>query len=137
MPGSPFMTSILLIEDDPLLGAMIREMLELEAYDVVWLRSGLPVRRIVAEGVRPDLILTDIVMPDMDGLETMQLLRDTCPEIPLVAMSAEAGAGYLKLASRLGALAVLQKPFTQDVLRDTIKRLLQLKVPKQAAGIEP
>jgi CheY-like chemotaxis protein len=118
------MKTLLLIEDDPLLGAMIREMLESEEYRVTWLRSGVPVRRVVTQGSLPDLILTDIVMPDMDGLETIQFLRGVCPNVPLVAMSAEAGAGYLKLASRMGALAVLQKPFTQETLRATIRRLL-------------
>jgi two-component system, cell cycle sensor histidine kinase and response regulator CckA len=118
------MKSILLIEDDPLLGAMIREMLEGVEYRVTWLRSGVPVRRIVAQEPLPDLILTDIVMPDMDGLETIQFLRDTCPNVLLVAMSAESGAGYLKLATRMGAMAVLHKPFTQKVLLETIAGLL-------------
>ena len=117
-------TTVLLIEDDPLLGAMIREMLETDAYQVTWLRSGVPVRRMMAQGQRPDLIITDIVMPDMDGLETIQFLRDSCPEIPLVAMSAEAGSGYLTLASRMGASAVLQKPFTQEALFAVVAELL-------------
>lgn len=118
------MTAILLIEDDPLLGAMIREMLENERFQVTWVRSGVPVRRMIAQEPFPDLILTDILMPDMDGLETIQHIRETRPEIPLIAMSAEVNAGYLTLASRMGALAVLQKPFTQQVLLDTITGLL-------------
>lgn len=118
------MTVILLIEDDPLLGAMVREMLENKQFNVTWVRSGVPVRRIITQEPHPDLILTDIIMPDMDGLETIQYIRATRPEIPLIAMSAEANAGYLELASRMGALAVLQKPFTQEVLFDTIAGLL-------------
>jgi CheY-like chemotaxis protein len=116
------MSDILLIEDDPLLGAMIREMLGKKDHRVTWVRSGIPVRRLLTEGTRPELIITDIVMPDMDGLEIIQFIRDTCPGIPLVAMSAEAGSGYLTLASRMGALAVLQKPFTQEVLLETVAR---------------
>ncbi len=119
------MTDILLIEDDPLLGAMVREMLETKGHSITWLRSGIPVRRILAEGTRPQLIVTDIVMPDMDGLETIQYIRETCPDIPLVAMSAEAGSGYLALASRMGAMAVLEKPFTQAVLLETVSTLLK------------
>lgn len=118
------MTTILLIEDDPLLGAMIREMLENEGFQVTWVRSGVPVRRLIAQEPFPELILTDILMPDMDGLETIQYIREARPEIPLIAMSAEANAGYLTLASRMGALAVLQKPFTQQVLLETIAGLL-------------
>jgi CheY-like chemotaxis protein len=121
------MANILLIEDDPLLGAMIREMLEIDAYQVTWLHSGVPVKRLISQGPRPDLIITDIVMPDMDGLEIIQFLRDTCPEIPLVAMSAETGSGYLALASRMGAAAILRKPFTREILFSTVAGVLNPK----------
>lgn len=118
------MTSILLIEDDPLLGAMIREMLESREYEVNWVHSGISARRLVVQNYRPDVVLTDILMPDMDGLETIQFLHKACPEVPVIAMSAQAASGYLTLASRMGALAVLQKPFSQEVLFGTIQRLL-------------
>jgi two-component system response regulator PfeR len=118
------MTTILLIEDDPLLGAMIREMLENNRFTVDWVRSGVPVRRIATQEPGPDLILTDILMPDMDGLETIHFLRGTRPDIPLIAMSAEANANYLTLATRMGAQAVLQKPFTQERLLEAIAGLL-------------
>ena len=120
------MTTILLIEDDPLLGAMIREMLENNLFSVTWVRSGVPVRRMIHQEPRPDLILTDIVMPDMDGLETIHFIRETRPEIPLVAMSGEGNASYLTLASRMGVQAVLQKPFTQEILLSTLAGLLDL-----------
>jgi two-component system response regulator PfeR len=118
------MTTILLIEDDPLLGAMIREMLEDKRYSVTWVRSGVPVRRLITQDPPPDLILTDIIMPDMDGLETIQYIRATRPEIPLIAMSAQTNAGYLTLAARMGAMAVLEKPFTQERLYDAIAEVM-------------
>jgi CheY-like chemotaxis protein len=119
------MTAILLIEDDPLLGAMIREMLENHEFCVTWVRSGVPVRRLITQEPSPDLILTDIIMPDMDGLETIHFIRETRPEIPLIAMSAEVNAGYLALATRIGAQAVLQKPFTQKTLLDTLAGVMK------------
>ena len=119
------MTAILLIEDDPLLGAMIREMLENHGFSVTWLRSGVPVRRMITQEPSPDLILTDIIMPDMDGLETIHFIRETRPDIPLVAMSAEVNAGYLALATRMGARAVLQKPFTVKTLLETLASSLE------------
>lgn len=118
------MTAILIIEDDPLLGAMLREMVEQKGYEVSWIRSGAAVRQMVGRDCAPDLILTDIVMPDMDGLETIQYLRRLHPEIPLIAMSGAPNAGYLALASRMGAKAVLQKPFRQEALFEAIQRLL-------------
>ena len=118
------MTAILLIEDDPLLGAMIREMLEMRTFKVTWLRSGLSVRKVLGQEPLPDVILTDIIMPDMDGLETIHCIRETCPDLPLIAMSAEANGNYLALAARMGAVAVLPKPFTPEQLFGTIERLV-------------
>ena len=118
------MTAILLIEDDPLLGAMLREMIELRGFEVSWIRSGVAARQLVGQDTVPDLVLTDIVMPDMDGLETLQYIQNIRPDVPVVAMSGSAHGGYLRLASRMGAKAVLQKPFDQDTLFEVLGRFL-------------
>lgn len=122
------MTFILLIEDDPLLGAMIREMLETRDFEVSWVRNGVPVRRMLETGPHPELVLTDILMPEMDGFETLQLLREFCPGVPVIAMSAETTSGYLALARRMGALAVLQKPFSPAELFSAIGMAIEAAI---------
>ncbi|MES2696217.1 MAG: response regulator, partial [Verrucomicrobiota bacterium] len=78
--------------------------------------------RALASG-QIDLVLTDLLMPDRDGLEVITALRVNQPTLPVVAMS---GGGelpatlYLKLARQLGAKAILEKPFTNEQLLMTI-----------------
>ena len=72
-----------------------------------------------------DLVITDIVMPEMDGLETLIELRKHYPTLTVIAMSGGGRVGnmdFLGSAEKLGASAVLHKPFTLDVLTAAIDR---------------
>jgi len=76
----------------------------------------------------PDLVLTDIIMPDKEGLETIQELLEICPTLKIVAMSGGGKFGpdsYLPLAQKLGAKAALQKPFMREDLINTITQVLE------------
>lgn len=79
-------------------------------------------------GALVDLILTDIIMPGMDGYEGIQRIKATWPDVPVIAMSAGAGDnardGTLLKARNVGADAILQKPFSIDLLDDKIAYLL-------------
>ena len=75
----------------------------------------------------PDLVLTDILMPDKEGLETIQELLALHPKLKIVAMSGGGKFGpdsYLVLAQKLGAKATLQKPFMREELINTIRDVL-------------
>lgn len=120
------MTRILLIDDDDLSRSAVEKMLE---------RAGLEVRstgesREALESYRrdrPDLVVTDLIMPDVDGLELIQQLRQVDPTVRILAIS---GGGrvqaeeYLSVARKFGALEVLSKPFTGQELRQAVERAL-------------
>jgi CheY-like chemotaxis protein len=75
----------------------------------------------------PDLVITDIVMPDMEGLEVIRELRQTDPDIKIIAMSGggiAAAEQYLALARTFGAGSVLDKPFTQEQLLTVVAEAL-------------
>jgi len=78
-----------------------------------------------------DLILTDIIMPGMDGYEGIRRIKHNWPHVPIIAMSAGAGEGRrdgtLLKARNIGADAILKKPFTIDLLIDKIEYLLSNK----------
>ncbi|MCW8916530.1 MAG: response regulator [Magnetovibrio sp.] len=74
-----------------------------------------------------DLIITDIIMPERDGLEVIQEVKERYPHIPLIAMSGGLDTmptDVLNAARAFGAIETLVKPFTQDLLHETIDRVL-------------
>lgn len=128
------MASILVIDDD----ATVRQPL------VIGLaRQGYSVREAVhgIEGVRlyreqpVDLVITDMVMPEQDGLATMMELRQIAPDVRIIAMSggmAQNPRLYLQLADKLGADRVLQKPFSLQELFAVVAEVLALPRPPAA-----
>src|SRR5688572_12872223 len=97
---------------------MVRIVLEKFGHEVTVAGTGREALRLFHEDAC-DLLLTDIVMPDKEGLEVIGKLRPEHPWLKIVAMSG-GGRGsatdYLKLAKQLGADAVLEKPFSTDRL---------------------
>jgi CheY-like chemotaxis protein len=73
--------------------------------------------------VRPDLIVTDMIMPGIEGIETIRTIRRETPTTPILAVSGS-GAIYLRMATQLGANAALEKPFVAEALRQHVNRLL-------------
>jgi CheY-like chemotaxis protein len=78
-----------------------------------------------ARVVRPDLIITDLVMPVQEGLETIPVLRKEFPSVPVIAMSCAFHGEMLRVASRLGATAALPKPLTEESLLRCVRAVLK------------
>src|SRR5437764_13301968 len=103
---------ILVIDDDNLVLYTLTRILERNGYQVVTATDG---RRAIAifRDERPDVVITDIVMPEQDGSETIMLLRQQRPEGGVIAISGGArtrNLDYLKRAGPLRAAGVLRKP---------------------------
>lgn len=121
------MPQLLVVDDDPEIRSTLKKLLELSGHQVEIAASGREALLRLAEG-GIELMITDIVMPDMDGLENLKTARANQPDLPIIAMS---GGGslktenYLRLALAFGARKVLQKPFdTQDLLK-AVSELLE------------
>jgi len=114
---------ILVLDDDDAVRGLLEQVLSDAGYEVMSARDGREGMRLVAS--RPfDLVLTDLIMPDQEGIETIRGLHRDYPSIRIVAMSGAADAVYLKTAELLGAHVTLRKPIDcQDLLR-TIRELL-------------
>ena len=126
---NPFdaMARILVVEDDELMRKMIRTALVKFGHIVIEAREGREAVRLF-RGETPDLVLTDIIMPDQEGLETVVALRRILPDVKIIAMSG-GGRGsaqdYLLLARQLGAKAALSKPFATETLLKTVDEVLR------------
>ncbi len=122
------MTKILVIEDDSSFRNVLVQMLARAGYDVRQAGDGNQAVEVCAD-FQPDLVLTDIIMPDKEGLETIQDLLALNPNLKIIAMSGGGKFGpdsYLPLAQKLGAKATLQKPFMREELIATIQEVLDL-----------
>jgi DNA-binding response OmpR family regulator len=120
------MTTILLIEDDDLFRNTLALALAEHGYRVIQAPDGeAGVKLFHADP--PDIVITDMVMPNKEGLETVTELRRTNPKIGIIAMSgghAHNAPVYLKIAGAFGANRMLKKPFTLTVLFQTIRDVL-------------
>ncbi len=120
------MTRILVMDDDEFFRRALRVILESAGYEVVEAADGAAGVRLYRErGAK--VVLVDIYMPEMDGLEVIEALRADVPRPRLVAMSGGGAAGradILGMATALGADRVLRKPFTPHELFEAVRDLL-------------
>ncbi|WNM58786.1 response regulator [Candidatus Nitrospira allomarina] len=117
--------TILLLDDDPGLCSALRDRLVMEGYDVRTASDGRLGLRLYHESP-VDLVITDVLMPEMDGLEVIRVLAGT-PSPPLmIAMSGgeSRDLGFLVEAAEFGATRTLSKPFLPNDLLSLVKELL-------------
>jgi CheY-like chemotaxis protein len=116
------MPTVLIVEDDHAIRDMVTEVLEDEGYTVVGAVNGRRALERLAT-LLPDLILTDIMMPEMDGVALCQAVRvqPSLANIPIIIMSA---GNNQPLAAQCGSAAFLAKPFHVPALVATVARVL-------------
>ena len=112
------MATILVIDDQKSMRQIIQFELERAGYRVLTAEHGKHGLRVLEQD-ETDLILVDLFMPEMDGLELIRQLRKTRPGIKIIAISGGA-SNYLDAAKHLGAIGTLKKPFTAQALVDAV-----------------
>ncbi|MGD0397947.1 MAG: response regulator [Syntrophobacteraceae bacterium] len=120
------MPQILVIDDDLQTLFLLREMLDQAGYGVLVAPDGKEGIR-VCESTRVDLVITDVFMPEMEGLAVIMALRREFPDIKIIAVSGGGRIGpkdYLIVAGKLGANRTFTKPFGCNELLDAVKELV-------------
>jgi DNA-binding response OmpR family regulator len=116
--------TILLIEDEPRLRHHLQILLQSEGYHVVTAATGAEgIQKAQAEAF--DLVMTDLVMPEIDGFQVMAYLQDRCPGTVLVAITGYPSTESAIQALRRGAYDYIAKPFDVDLLLVIVKRALE------------
>ena len=121
------MAKILLIDDDPGIQKVFFQLLTGMGHEVIQAENGKE-GMIALEKTRPDLVITDIMMPEMDGLEILMELRNRHDSVPVIAVSGGMRAlpvNFLQQAKLFGARHVFEKPVPLDVLRNAVTQLLE------------
>jgi CheY-like chemotaxis protein len=104
-------------------------MLEVTGHEAVWAHHGREALVIAELDTRFDVILTDILMPEMDGIESIQHFRKHLPTVGIIAMSAQRDSPYLRAALLFGAKGTLQKPFSLQELDMAIRKAAASRLP--------
>ncbi len=125
------MGKVLLVDDDLVVRRVVHVFLEGAGHEVVEAGNGIEALEVFDE-VRPDLVLTDILMPKMNGLEMMVEMRRRRPGVNLIAMSGggrpDAGPSVLMLARDLGAAHTFGKPLDMAALLSAVASLAPRRV---------
>ncbi len=121
--------TILLVDDEDLLREGLREILELRSFNVLEAVNGAEALEQFALADKIDLVISDVVMPEMDGVDFIDHLRKSFPDVPILTMSGGSrvvSARYgLDSALLSGANDTLSKPFTSKQLLAKVDELLQ------------
>lgn len=119
------MLKILVIDDNLLIRKLIKGFFETKNYIVEEANNGLDGLKKIKNN-KYDLIITDILMPKMEGLELIMHLRRDFPELKIIAISG-GKPYYLYMAKKLGSDGVFTKPLDHKALLDSVKKLLEVK----------
>jgi CheY-like chemotaxis protein len=115
--------TVLIVDDDTNIRQLLRSSLEDSGYSVIEAANG---REAISKVTRQEikLVITDLVMPDRDGIETIKALRKNRPDLKILAISGAFDGGFLSVASKVGADAVIQKPFKQAEVLEAAGQLV-------------
>lgn len=125
------MATILVIDDDTRILRAVERVLHADGHEVTTADNGRDALRWFA-GKPTDLVITDIYMPDMDGMELVMKLRETFPEVPVIAMSGGSALPketVLDASKALGAVVTLAKPLSEEMIRKGVAQALGGKAP--------
>jgi DNA-binding NtrC family response regulator len=120
------MVRILIIDDEPSIIEVLRKILQFEGYDVATAANGEEGLELFRQ-TPCDLVITDMVMPAKDGLQTILDLRKEKPDLPVIAMSGGGAISkerYLAVAGYLDRVITIAKPFSVGAIAEAVVKLL-------------
>jgi two-component system nitrogen regulation response regulator NtrX len=127
------MSSVLIVDDEPNIRRMVGALLASEGYEVRDAADGQTGVARAAE-TSPDVVLLDLMMPgELDGLGTLERLRDAAPDVPVIMMSGKAGLSDAVKATKLGAFNFLEKPLSPEGVLLALASALELRRVRREA----
>jgi two-component system alkaline phosphatase synthesis response regulator PhoP len=127
------LSRVLVVDDEPRMIGFIRMNLELEGHQVIEAHNGLEALDLIRTQL-PDIVLLDVMMPELDGFETLRMLREFS-DIPVIMLTAKADENDVVYGLELGADDYVTKPFGPRELSSRIKAVLrrhESKAPEEA-----
>ena len=125
---------LIIVEDHPAVADLLEEMLSVDEYQVIKIHSSTGALAVI-RAEKPDVVLLDIMMPDVSGLEVLRFMRREpgFQQIPVVIVSAKTLPADIRTGLDAGAEAYLTKPVDMEVLRETVARVIREAAPGTGA----
>jgi two-component system, cell cycle sensor histidine kinase and response regulator CckA len=124
LAGKKTAAKILVVDDDAQVRSFLATLLEVDGFSVLQASNGKEAQARCRD-TRIGLVITDLVMPEQEGLETILAIRKNWPKIPMIAISGAFGGAYLEFATKLGADAMFRKPFDAETILSEVRRLIR------------
>jgi two-component system response regulator MprA len=125
---------VLVVDDEPAVRDSLERSLSFEGYDVSVARDGLEALDLVASA-RPDIVVLDLLMPRLDGLQAVRRLRAGGDDLPVLMLTARDGTSDRVLGLDAGADDYLVKPFALEELLARVRALLRRTTPPDGGGV--
>ncbi len=126
MPIEPTDKTILIIDDDREIAAMLNGVLQNNGYRVFLAQNGVEGQRQI-ETLKPDLVITDMMMPRMGGFPVLEFLKTLETPPAVIMITANEGGRHKAYAEMLGVADYLRKPFPMEVLLESVRRIFATK----------
>ena len=120
-PNATSQKVVLIIEDDREISSTLQSVLSAAGYKVMTASNGQDGRRIIQTS-KPDLVLTDMMMPRMGGFPVLEFLAEMPEAPPVIMMTANEGSRHKAYAEMLGVVDYLRKPFAMEVMLECVGR---------------
>lgn len=128
--------SILLVEDDREIATTIQTVLEAKGYRVRHAINGIDARAKVEEEL-PELVITDMMMPQLGGFPTLDFLRQLPKPPRMIMITANEGGRHKAFAELMGVDDYIRKPFPMEVLVESVQRSLEKAMPEEPEPAKP
>ncbi|WP_144460126.1 response regulator [Siminovitchia fortis] len=122
---------VLIVDDQFGIRTLLNEVLQKEGYEIFQAANGLQALS-VTEQHAPDLVLLDMKIPGMDGLEILKKMKEINPDIRVIIMTAYGELDLIEQTKKLGALAHFSKPFDIEEIRSAVKKFLLVNSDRTA-----
>jgi twitching motility two-component system response regulator PilH len=122
------MMTVMVVDDSPTIRAMLVNLLSQHGLTVVEAEDGLIAKQLMKD-FRPDLVITDVVMPNMNGYELCRWVKNEIPGVPVILCSTKGEAFDRHWAMKQGGDAYIIKPFNSDEMMAAVRSLLQGVLP--------
>ena len=120
-------TTIIVVDDSPFASKQIKDLVEENGYEVIgYAKSGEEGIKMYEE-LHPDIVILDIIMPGIDGIETAEILEKSDPDVTILMLSSLCDAGTLEEVRAIGVKYLIPKPWEDDVLLATLELLKKHK----------